>query len=327
MAGKTVPLDALDVRRYQGVVALALRLQKKGHLISTRVHLSVNSDHVENAKVNTANESTPGARNTTEISQRIRAMGKWFHNLNLNGVFTAPDHFLGDFPNIKWKSICKEIPASLKGMSVLDIGCNGGFYSIEMKRRGADYVLGIDVDDRYLNQARFAAETLGTEIEFRKCSVYELDSISGQFDYVIFMGVFYHLRYPLLGLDLAVKKVAGKLIFQSMLRGSGETQPLAADYSFWHKDIFLDPTFPAMFFIEKEYCSDPTNWWIPNRSAAEAMLRSAGLEILSHPEDETWICEPGAACRKSEYIVDLELAGELKPEKELAHGGSGDVVE
>src|SRR5690348_13102181 len=102
-------------------------------------------------------------------------MGKWFHNLNLNGVYTAPDHFLGDFPNIKWQKICKEIPASLAGKSVLDIGCNGGFYSIEMKRRGADYVLGIDVDDHYLNQARFASQTLGFEIDFRKCSVYELE--------------------------------------------------------------------------------------------------------------------------------------------------------
>lgn len=265
--------------------------------------------------------------NHAEISHRIRSMGKWFHNLNLNGIHTAPDHFLGDFPNIKWQHICREIPESLEGMSVLDIGCNGGFYSIEMKRRGADYVLGMDVDERYLNQARFAAETLGVDIEFRKCSVYELDSIPEQFDYVIFMGVFYHLRYPLLGLDLAVKKVAGKLIFQSMLRGSPETHRFATDYSFWHKDVFLDPKFPAMYFIEHEYCSDPTNWWIPNRSAAEAMLRSAGLQILSHPEDETWICEPRGTRRDGEYVVDMELAGELKPEKEKTHGGSGDAVE
>ncbi|PYQ42249.1 MAG: TIGR04290 family methyltransferase [Acidobacteria bacterium] len=257
-------------------------------------------------------------------------MGKWFHNLNINGVYTAPDHFLGDFPNIKWQKICKEIPASLAGKSVLDIGCNGGFYSIEMKRRGAEYVLGIDVDDRYLNQARFAADTLGFDIDFRKCSVYELDSIPGQFDYVVFMGVFYHLRYPLLGLDLAVKKAAGTFIFQSMLRGSNETGSWASDYSFWQDKMFLDPTFPAMYFIEKKYCSDPTNWWIPNRSAAEAMLRSAGLKIISHPEHETWICQPESTHRNGRYVVDLEFAGELAPEEEEGedlHGGSRNAVE
>ena len=252
--------------------------------------------------------------NANDLSLRIQEMGKWFHNLNLHGVYTAPDHFLGDFPNIKWQKICKEVPSSLAGKSVLDIGCNGGFYSIEMKRRGAD-VLGIDVDERYLNQARFAAQTLGLDIEFRKCSVYELDSIPGRFDYVIFMGVFYHLRYPLLGLDLAVKKVAGTFIFQSMLRGSNETRPWKSDYTFWQQEPFCDPAFPSMYFIEEKYCSDPTNWWIPNRSAAEAMLRSAGLKITAHPEHETWICEPQATHRNGRYVVDLEFAGELAPEE------------
>jgi 2-polyprenyl-3-methyl-5-hydroxy-6-metoxy-1,4-benzoquinol methylase len=142
------------------------------------VHPTINSDEVGSTIVNPFN-SNADVRDPAELSHRVRAMGKWFHNLNLNGVFTAPDHFLGDFPNIKWQQIRSEIPDSLAGMSVLDIGCNGGFYSIEMKRRGAAYVLGIDVDDRYLNQARFAAQTLALDIDFRRCSVYELDSTAG----------------------------------------------------------------------------------------------------------------------------------------------------
>jgi len=249
------------------------------------------------------------------LSRRIRELGDWFHNLNLNGVPTAPDHFLGDFPNIKWKRISEEIPENIAGASVLDIGCNGGFYSIEMKRRGAEYVLGVDIDERYLSQARFASQTLNLDIEFRKCSVYDLDSIPGQFDYVIFMGVFYHLRYPLLGLDTAVKKVGGKMIFQTMLRGSLQQRQWKEDYSFWQEDIFFDPDFPSMHFIENKYSGDPTNWWIPNRAAAESMLRSAGLSILSHPEEETWICEPHELKRKGRYVRELEFAGELTPEE------------
>jgi len=270
---------------------------------------------------------TPESADHGELARQIRGMGEWFHNLNLNGVPTAPNHFLGDFPNIKWKHIASAIPARLDGATVLDIGCNGGFYSLEFKRRGADYVLGIDVDERYLNQARFAARTLDLDIEFRRCSVYELDSIPGQFDYVVFMGVFYHLRYPVLGLDLAVKKVAGQMIFQTMLRGSQETRQWEGDYPFWRKDIFQDPAFPAMYFIEKKYSSDPTNWWIPNTAAAESILRSAGLEIASHPEEETWICKP-AGSRNGRYVVDLEFAGELIPDEgEQSHGGSGNAVE
>jgi tRNA (mo5U34)-methyltransferase len=260
-----------------------------------------------------------GAPDAAQLSTRIREMGEWFHNLNLHGVYTAPNHFLGDFPNIKWRKISQAVPEQLDGATVLDIGCNGGFYSVEMKRRGASYVLGIDVDERYLNQARFAAETLDLDIDFRKCSVYELDSIPGQFDYVIFMGVFYHLRYPVLGLDLAVKKVAGQMIFQTMLRGSQDVKQWESDYSFWQNDMFADPAFPSMYFIEKKYASDPTNWWIPNRSAAEGLLRSSGLDIVSHPEEETWICKPRTSSRERGYVVDLEFAGELAPEEEGEH--------
>ena len=256
-------------------------------------------------------DSRPGICSPHEIEQHIRALGDWFHNLDLRGVQTAPNHFLGDFPNIKWKYIAQEIPADLSGADVLDIGCNGGFYSIEMKRRGARRVLGIDVDDRYLNQARFAARVLDFDIEFRKLSVYDVDSIAGQFDYVLFMGVFYHLRYPLFALDKVIKKVAGRLLFQTMTRGSETVQAWKENYTFWDRDIFFDPNFPAMYFIEKSYSEDYTNWWIPNTAAVEAMLRSSGLEIVSHPESETWICEPRTSTRNGRYILDLELSGEI----------------
>ncbi len=246
-----------------------------------------------------------------QLQQRIDELGEWFHNLDLHGVSTAPRHFLGDFPNIKWRHLAAEIPGDLSGATVLDIGCNGGFYCIHMKRRGASRVLGIDVDERYLKQARFAAEQLELDIEFQKLSVYELDRLAGQFDYVLFMGVLYHLRYPLYALDKVVKKVAGKLIFQTMIRGSETPKRWAENYHFWNKEIFKDPQFPCMYFIEQRYADDPTNWWLPNGSAAEGMLRSSGLEIISHPEPESWICAPRRVLRDGRYIQDLELEGLL----------------
>jgi tRNA (mo5U34)-methyltransferase len=245
------------------------------------------------------------------IARRIVELGEWFHNLDLYGIATAPNHFLGDFPNIKWKHIAHAIPQDLRGASVLDIGCNAGFYSLQMKQRGASRVLGIDVDERYLNQARFAAETLQLDVEFRKLSVYEADAIPGQFDYVLFMGVFYHLRYPLYALDKVVKKVGGRLVFQTMIRGCERSRRWDSNYHFWNKQIFSDPEFPCMYFIEESYANDPTNWWIPNCGAAEAMLRSSGMQIESHPEPETWICRPVNVVRDGEFIQDLELAGRL----------------
>jgi tRNA (mo5U34)-methyltransferase len=255
--------------------------------------------------------SQPAAIDQKVLSRQIGELGEWFHNLDLHGVATAPNHFLGDFPNIKWKHIAGAIPDDLSGATVLDIGCNGGFYSIQAKRRGAERVLGIDIDDRYLNQARFAATTLGLEIEFEKRSVYEVDTLPDKFDYVFFMGVLYHLRYPLFALDKVVKKVGGRLVFQTMIRGSEEVRQWKENYHFWNKEIFASPEFPCMYFIEHQYANDPTNWWIPNRAAAEGMLRSTGLEIVDHPEPETWICAPTNVTRNGQYVHELELSGLL----------------
>ena len=226
-----------------------------------------------------------------QIAEQIRALGEWFHNIDLVGVPTAPEHFLGDFPRVKWERFQHAIPGDLRGKTVLDIGCNAGFYSIEMKRRGADRVLGIDFDARYLAQAHFAADALGFEIEFRKLSVYDVHELGEQFDIVLFLGVFYHLRLPLLALDLIHEHVARDLfVFQSLQRGTDDVEPVEDDYGFWETDVFDRPAFPKMYFIEKRYAGDPTNWWIPNRAGVEAMLRSAGFEIIEHPENEVFVC-------------------------------------
>jgi tRNA (mo5U34)-methyltransferase len=230
---------------------------------------------------------------TQDIQARVEALGPWFHNLNLHGVSTAPDHFLGDYPAVKWKRFSSAIPADLSGTSVLDIGCNAGFYSMEMKRRGATRVLGIDSDNDYLRQARFAADVNELDIEFRNLSVYEVGALGEKFDVVLFMGVLYHLRHPLLALDLIREHAVRELlVFQSMQRGSSETGQFAEDYDFWDKDAFDLPEFPKLHFIEHRYAGDATNWWVPNRACAEGMLRSAGFEVTAHPEDEVYLCKP-----------------------------------
>jgi tRNA (mo5U34)-methyltransferase len=227
-----------------------------------------------------------------EIEHRVRDLGQWFHNLNIAGVQTAPDHFLGDYPSVKWQRFQQALPTELRGKSVLDIGCNAGFYSIEMKRRGADRVVGIDFDDRYLAQAKFAADALNLEIEFRKLSVYDVHELGEKFDLVLFLGVFYHLRHPLLALDLIHQHVARDFfLFQSMQRGSEKIDSLQDDYDFWQTEIFERAGFPKMYFVEKRYAGDPTNWWIPNRACVEAMLRSAGFKIIDHPEAEVFACK------------------------------------
>jgi tRNA (mo5U34)-methyltransferase len=66
-----------------------------------------------------------------------------------------------------------------------------------------------------------------------------------------------------------------------------------------------------MYFIENSYANDPTNWGIPSRGAVEGMLRSLDLEIVGHPESETYVCEPRRVQREGQYLLDLELEGTL----------------
>lgn len=232
------------------------------------------------------------------LKARIDALGPWFHNMDLGGVRTAPDHFLGNYPSDKFAKFASVIPDDLTGKSVLDVGCNAGFYSIEMKRRGAERVVGIDSDERYLAQARLASEELGFgDIELRKLDVYNVGALGETFDLVIFMGVLYHLRHPVLALDLIREHVAGDLmLFQTMQQGSDEVLDVPEDHPFFvpgtkdKPDFFDDPAYPKMHFIEREFAHDWTNWWAPNAACSQAMLRAAGFSIEANPESEVYLC-------------------------------------
>jgi tRNA (mo5U34)-methyltransferase len=165
---------------------------------------------------------------------------------------------------------------------------------MEMKRRGAERVLGLDSDEEYLEQAKFAADVNGLKIEFRKLSAYDVGQLGEKFDLVIFMGVLYHLRHPLLALDLIHEHAARDLLlFQSMQRGDSRIDRIDKNYDFWTTDQFDSPGYPKLHFIENRYADDPTNWWAPNRACVEAMLRSSGFVITAHPEDEVYLCRKG----------------------------------
>lgn len=227
------------------------------------------------------------------VQQAIDDMKPWFHNLHLpDGKQTAPDHFLGDFPAFKWQELAAHIPADLHGKKVLDIGCNAGYYSFELARRGAT-VTGIDLDPHYLKQARWAAAQYGLEgqVTFLQMQVYDLLKLPEEYDLIWFMGVFYHLRYPLLALDIIAQKLNGLLVFQTLMMPDRETKEVCENYEINERGEMLEMGWPKMAFIEHRLAGDPTNWWAPNHGAVEALMRSCGLQILDNPLDETYICQ------------------------------------
>jgi tRNA (mo5U34)-methyltransferase len=234
------------------------------------------------------------AETLASLEERVRALGPWFHDLELHGVRTAPDHPLGNFLQDLWSQVEGAFPEDMTGKTVLDIGCNAGFYSLRLHARGAR-VTGIEHDPHYLAQARFAAQVLGADVEYHLLDVYDVDQLGRQFDYVLFMGVLYHLRHPLYALEKVAKLPRERLVFQSMQRGSQETIELRDDYPITERAIFEDARFPCMYFVERGYAGDPTNWWIPNRAGMEAMLRASGLRIDARVGSEVYVCSPAGA--------------------------------
>ena len=250
-----------------------------------------------------------------ERRAEVDALGPWFHNLRLtDGTETAPDHFLGpDFPAFKWRQIAPALPARLDGWTVLDVGCNAGYYSFELARRGAS-VVGVDVDPRYLAQARYAAADYGLQdrVRFVQAEVYHAGDLGAAFDLVCFMGVFYHLRYPLLALDVLAGLTRRLMVFQTLtMPGAAVLDVDSRTLGLDDRPMLLRDGWPKMAFFENGFVGDPTNWWAPNHAAVEAMLRTSGLRVVGRPGHEIYVCEPAPdrAQQRARYASQLAAVG------------------
>ncbi|KMQ50184.1 Methyltransferase type 11 [Chitinispirillum alkaliphilum] len=250
--------------------------------------------------------------------EEIKHLGPWFHNLHLpDGTQTAPEHSLGDFPMYKWQEIEPYIPKNLNGLQVLDIGCNAGFYSIELALRGAD-VTAIDMDEHYLRQAKWAVRKFNLEekIRFYQMQIYSLAHQNKMYDLVWFMGVFYHLRYPMLALDIISRISSNMMVFQTLTIPDKETYPNVKDIDLFSREVMIRNGWPRMAFIEHKLDGDPTNWWAPNHSAIEAMLRASGFKVHKRPSRETYICLRTGEKICCEDIREMEYRAATNSEKE-----------
>ena len=236
-------------------------------------------------RMSSAREVTDMERHA--IVQKMEALGPWFHNYEIaSGVWTNPT---GEPPGVeyplsRWRLIEPLLP-DVQGKSCLDVGCSSGFFSLKLKELGAAYVLGIDSGEqtKAIEQAQFAAAALRLDVDFRVLSAYNLATLDRKFDVILFMGVFYHLRHPLVALEAARAVCSGTMIFQTITtphhKTVSELDRETTDNIHLHSSIFSDEQFPAMHFVEGTLDSDPTCWFIPNLQAVAAILRSCRFRL------------------------------------------------
>jgi len=167
------------------------------------------------------------------------------------------------------------IPADLSGKSALDLGTTNGGAAFELERRGAERVVAVDVvpPEHY----GFAAlhDFLGSKVEWLRASVYEVGSVLGeQFDLVLFFGVLYHLRHPLLALDNVRALLGGEAII--------ETAVLDGDMP----ELIGKPV--ARFIRGADFNADSSNWFVPTVAALLDWSASCGFApelVAAWPEE------------------------------------------
>jgi tRNA (mo5U34)-methyltransferase len=189
---------------------------------------------------------------------------KWWHQIELPGGYLTPG------PDRSAEKLASLRLPDLEGKTVLDVGALDGYFSFAAERRGASRVVALDT---YMWQKpggkdgfEYARSALDSSVESVEVEVLEISPETvGQFDVVLFLGVLYHMRHPLLALERVASVTRELLVMETLV-----------DLTFLRS--------PAAAFYPWPLLRDDTNWWGPNRAAVTAMLHSVGFErVAAYP--------------------------------------------
>ena len=200
----------------------------------------------------------------------------WWHRIDLGNGITTPGR--DDSPT-KLDQI--KLPKRLHGLSVLDIGAWDGFFSYECERRGAKRVVALDKpvwDCPGLGKKgfQFAHRMLGSKVEDVELEVLDISPERvGVFDLVLFLGVLYHMRHPLLALEKVASVTGKQVILETHVDMNEVSRPVLA------------------FYPGDELAGDDSNWFGPNRAAVEAMLRVVGFKKVEMVSSTLAVAKPG----------------------------------
>jgi tRNA (mo5U34)-methyltransferase len=241
---------------------------------------------------------------TPTLQQQISAI-KWFHSIELAPGVVTP----GAAGSTRDQLAVMKIPADLSGRTVLDIGAWDGFFSFEAERRGASRVLAADSfawsGESWGSKAGFelARDALVSKVEDVEIDVMDLaPERIGTFDLVLFLGVLYHMRHPLLALERVAGVTGNQLIVETQVDLTWTRRPAMAFY-------------PGL-----ELGWDPTNWWGPNPEAVKAMLHVVGfrrVEIVT-PDSAAYRVARGVG--RIPHYLQMLARHRSRPPENLAQG-------
>ena len=242
-----------------------------------------------------------------EILTELVRLQPWFHRIALGGgLYTKTESVMGepvDHPAKPWETIGKCLPEDLTGKTVLDVGCNAGFYSIEAKRRGARRVLGVDGQRQHVRQAVFVRKALGLDIEYRRMNIYELTRRRvGEFDITLALGLVYHLKHLVLALENLYEVTRELLVVETAI-----LPPKRTPKSFTHPVGRAEMRLHPLAYVENPHGAKEQvfNWFLPGVEALTALLRNTGfdeVEVFEVKNERAVV-----VCRKTRARADSDV--------------------
>jgi tRNA (mo5U34)-methyltransferase len=198
----------------------------------------------------------------------------WWHSIDLGNGVVTPGRV---FPAGETHKLC--LP-DLTGKTVLDIGTWDGFYAFEAERRGAARVLATDSFMWHRGTGRagfdYAHSALGSRVESLEIDVMDLSPyVVGTFDVVLFLGVIYHLRHPLMALERVVSVVKDLLVLETYTASNTQVG----------REYFQE-TRPALVYTESESprCYDH-KFFGPNSALIHHWLKMVEFNAVTVHQD------------------------------------------
>ena len=247
---------------------------------------------------------------STQDAVNMVSKASWYHSFEvLPGIITPGKHFTDAAATLNDRY---NLSHNLEGMRALDIGALDGPYTFELERRGAE-VVAMDLKDPGRTGFNTAKAVRGSKAQYIQGNVYDLSRlINGKFDLILFFGVWYHLKHPLVAFSEISKLLSddGMLLLEGeCLRnyvefpGEGEAENPSELVR-----AMAESSLPITLFYADRYKGDKTNWFIPNLACILEWLRSSGFELTSHG---FWDSHPnqrmfGTAKKNPNYAIDVD---------------------
>jgi SAM-dependent methyltransferase len=154
-----------------------------------------------------------------ELVRRIAEFPAWSYRFEFDGGVSTPsiDPAMANRHEQRrryfFEPLLELAGGSLRGSRVLDLGCNAGFWSLAAVEAQAEFVLGIDAQPTYLEQAELVFAAKGVDAaryRFEQGNVLTYDFSEG-FDVVLCLGLLDHVAKPVELFEL-IARIAPRLL-------------------------------------------------------------------------------------------------------------------